>query len=440
MKNRQITLDIKKWGINGEGIGYYRRKPVFCENAIPGETVRAEILEESGTYLKAQAVEILQESGKRKKHSCPYWQECGGCSSGHIRYPEQVKMKGQLLKEALKKYAGYTGPILPPLKNPAPLGYRNALKLPVQEVNGRLETGFYRRGSQEFVPVSRCIIHTGALEAARNQVLEVLNAAHLKAYDPKTDSGIRSLVMREADGKVQLTLVTGNMEIPEDVITELMAIPEIISLYQSIKEEDSSHTEVFGEVTSHLAGERTLHVRAGEFTLELLPRSFYQLNSRQAENLYALVADWLPECGTVVEAYSGIGGMSLYAAKKAGRVIGIENVPDAVINANENAIANGIENAHFICGDAGEELARLEQAEKIDALIVDPPRSGLNPEMIQAIRNSDIPQILYVSCNPATLAKNIADLQPLYQISRVQPVDIFSQTPHVETVCLLSKP
>lgn len=438
-KQPTITLHIKKWGINGEGIAFYKRKPVFVENAIPGETVEARITEEKDGYLKAAVAKVITPSARRREPLCMYASQCGGCALGHVQSKEQSRMKEKVLKEALKKYAGYTGPVEPIIKNLSPLGYRNALKLPLRMEDGKIAAGMYAAGSQDFVSVQRCLIHAKGLEAAKQAVVDVLNQFHAQAYDYKTDSGYYSLIMRQLQDKIQVTLVTSDLQIPEAMVKALLQIDNVDSLWQSIRSKDEKETDVFGTRMVHLGGEENLHLELNGFTLSLLPRSFFQLNTWQALRIYELVAQWVPECNVLVEAYAGIGAMSLFAAKKAREVIGIENIPDAVANANENARINHLDNVRFICADAGEELQKLEKEMDIDVLIVDPPRSGLDSAMIQAILDSHIQTIIYVSCNPSTLGKNIHDLQPAYKIEKVQPVDIFSQTPHVESVIQLSR-
>lgn len=231
------------------------------------------------------------------------------------------------------------------------------------------------------------------------------------------------------------------MEIPESLINALLesSLP-VASVWQSIKSPKDPAYELFGDKVLHLGGAMNIQVPLEPLSLSLLPRSFFQLNTAQAQNLYKTVTDWIegnPEL--VVEAYSGIGAMSLMAASKAKEVTGIEVVEDAVVNARDNALANGIENASFVCGDAGQELEEIAQKKTIDVLIADPPRSGLDQKMIDSILKAAPNEMIYVSCNPATLAKNLKELEGMYQVERVQPFDMFSQSPQIETAVLLKK-
>lgn len=436
-KGKIMKTRIKKTGINGEGIGYKGKKPIFIMHTFPGELVEFTMDSENEKYGTGTVEKVLEASPRRHHSVCRYWKECGGCSLIQLDYKGQVRTKEALLKEALRKYAGYTGPIMPLVKNPSVLGYRNACKLPLEMVDGKIETGMYERNSNKFVPLPRCLIHSKILEATRGAVVALLNQFHVQACSKSVPSGFRTLVMKEFGGKVQIIFVTGKTTIAQELIEQLMKIEEVVSIWQSVKKDNIDH-ELFGSKMIHLAGQEKMEVEVDGLKLQLLPRSFFQLNTQQAARLYKIVEEWTPISNVVVEAYSGIGAMTLLVSSKAKKVIGIESIEDAVINAKENAVLNHKENVEFICGDAGSELNKIAQENKIDTLIVDPPRTGLNAEMIEAIKTAKIQTIIYISCNPSTLGKNLESLKE-YKIAKVQPVDIFSQTAHVETVCLLTK-
>lgn len=437
-----MKLHIKRWGINGEGIGYTRKTPVFVEGAIPGELVDAEITEKNPRYQTAVTQKVLQPSARRRYPICDKWQECGGCSLMHVDYKGQVRMKEQVLKEALKKYAGYTGPIAPLVKNPSVLAYRNAIKMPFGKKDGQIITGMYRRNSNSFVPVERCIVHSKTLEKVRQTLHDVLNRHHMPVWDSDSRDELISLVMKEFDGKVHVVLITSpGMKLPPALVEDIMSIENVASLWQSEKSKmQENEIDIFGRDIVHIAGDQKMELHLKNLDLELLPRSFFQLNTAQAENLYDRVLELIPEKnGLVVEAYSGIGVMSLLASQKAEHVIGIEYVEDAIRNATENAQRNNIENVEFICGDAAKKTEEVARTRRIDTLIVDPPRSGLSTEMIDAICAAQPESMIYVSCNPSTLAKDLHRLQKIYDIQLVQPIDMFSQTPHVESIVLLKK-
>lgn len=438
---RNPKLKVQRWGINGEGIAYKNHKPVFVEGVIPDETAIIEITEENDRYAKGRLVELIDESPRRRHPVCPIADQCGGCALMHVDYKGQIRAKENLLKEALKKYAHWKGEIQPMVKNPSPLAYRNACKFPFGfNEEGQISTGMYERNSNDFVPVPRCLIHSKKLEKIRHEVEDVLRKYDLKPYDRETKSGLRNLVLKEFDDQVHIILVTSEMDLPEEMVNDLLSLENAASVWQSIKDDTDMEFEMFGSRMIHLGGEMKMTLTLGDLSLELLPRSFFQLNTAQAKQLYDQVVSWIPEdTGLLVEAYSGIGAMSLSAADKANEVIGIEVVEDAVANARDNALANGKENVSFICGDAGEELEKIAANQNVDVLLVDPPRSGLNKKMKESVHEAKPKKIIYVSCNPATLGKDIADLSDLYEIEEVVPFDMFSQTPQVETAVLLSR-
>ena len=429
-----MKTTIKKWGINGEGIAYIKGKPVFIDGAIPGEMVEFSVAEEKEKYEIGKLENVIQPSNLRHSRPCQV-QECQGCSLMHVNYKGQCKMKEAILKQTLAKYAGYTKKIAPIIKNERVLGYRNSCKLPVKMVDQVIRIGMYQNRSNQFVPLPRCIVHQKNLEIVRQEIESLMNQFHLKEYDSKTKTGIRTLVLKEFEEKVQVIFVTGDMDLEESFIQEVSQLDTVGSVWQSIKTD--SGIDIFGKTMRHLAKDKDMKIHLHQYTLNLLPRSFYQLNTRQAVVLYDYVQSLVRPCRFIVEAYSGIGAMSLMVSSKAKRVLGIEVIEDAVINANQNARNNHLEHVSFVCYDAAN--AFLKVRDKVDCLIVDPPRSGLDSSMRQAILKKRPSQLIYISCNPSTLAKDLKELKQVYHIVSVQPFDMFSQTQHVETVCLLEK-
>ncbi len=421
-----MKTTIKKWGINGEGIAYYHRKPVFIPYALPQEEIEYHIVKETRKYCIGEMDRLITQSARRRYPLCSKWQTCGGCALMHTQYKEQCKMKSQMVKEALRKYTKYQGPILPIIKNPDPLGYRNMCKLPLQKINGHWQTGMYEANTHDFVAIDRCFIHEKQIELVRKAALEVFDQYQLK--------DLETLVLKVFDQKVQMILVTKEITVSDACITALSAIDSVVSIWQSIKKEESMDT--FGDTMIHLSGTETMELTLGAIHCQLLPRSFFQLNTKQALRLYQLVQEWTPNCNTIMEAYCGIGAMSLFVADKAESVWGIEYNRDAIENAKINAQWNHCDNVSFLCGDANEKL--MGTNESIDCLIVDPPRKGLE-SMVNTILQKQIPTILYVSCNPSTLAKDLAVLTKQYTIQKVQPLDMFSQTPLVETIIYLER-
>ena len=435
-----MKVTIKKTGINGEGIGYIDRMPVFVPQALIGEEVEIRIVDKQKRYATAELLRVVKSSKNRIRPKCFIQNTCGACPLMIARYPVQLEYKQDLLKQSLIKYAQIDPRKVARVKvSEDVFGYRNQFKLPCAMEEGRLVSGLFMPNSNYFIDVKKCWIHEDGLERVRMDIMHVLNTHGCVSYNPHDKKGIRNLVVRGFDNRYQCTIVTGNDELDERLISDLMRIKGLTSLWQSI------HTikktpEVFGNKMMHLAGETSLAMELDGLKLQISPRSFFQLNSKQAVQLYRTIASMVKEDNElIVEAYSGIGAISLYLKDKAKEIIGIESIKDAVVNANQNAALNGCEHVSFLCDDAANKLTYLSKKRSIDVLVVDPPRSGLDDAMLDCILRSKIKNIIYVSCNPATLGKNLAVLSSRYNVDKIQPIDIFPHTPHVETVALLSK-
>lgn len=433
-----MEIVIKKIGINGEGIGYYENKPVFVMGGCVDETCEIEITKRHKSYFEAKLLKVKNKSRNRVRTLCPIQRQCGGCSLMIMDYKTQLQVKEDLLCESLKKYAGISkdlvSEIIPAEKE---FYYRNQFKLPIKSLKYKLRTGMYQEKSNFLIPLDNCYVHEKDLELVRKQVEAILNKYELKDYYEKTMTGIRYLVIRGIQGSYQCTIVTGNDRLPEECIEELKNIKQITSLYQNIN--TSSKHEMFSTKWVHLGLNKSIMIDIMDLHLKLSSASFFQLNTEQAKALYSIVNDLIKPCKTFVEAYCGIGAMSLVLSDKYEKGFGIEVVSSAINNAKENARLNKISNVEFIVGDAADEMTKISKKMKVDCLLVDPPRSGLDDYMIDTILRSKPTQIIYVSCNPATLAKNLNDLQNQYIIENIIPVDMFPQTPHVECVVSLVK-
>lgn len=430
-----MKTTIKKWGINAEGIGYFHHKPVFIKGAIPEEIVSFTLEKENPRYSIGHLQSVLKESPRRRKQPCSLANHCDGCALMHVDYKGQCQMKMKALRQTLAKYAGYQGEINPIIKNESVFGYRNSCKMPVKQVDGKIRIGMYQMESNSFVSIPRCIVHQKGLEKTRQALEQILNVYSIQAYDFHEETGLRTVVIKEFEEKIQIILITGQDTLNSDMIKEISQLDNVVSIWQSIKTD--KNVDIYGKEMRLLFGKETMELHLDGLVLNLLPRSFFQLNTKQAYRLYNYVKDLIQPCDVLVEAYSGIGAMSLMVASKAKKIIGIEYIEDAVKNANENAKLNNLKHVSFICEDAGKALKKIQ--ENVDTLIVDPPRTGLDTTMKEAILEKQPEQIVYISCNPSTLAKDLKQLQRVYALKSVQPFDMFSQTQHVETVCLLSK-
>ena len=435
-----MKIKIEKIGINGEGIGYVENKPTFIPSALPSETVEAIIDKKFDRYNVGHVEQILIRSPKRMNPPCPVQDRCGGCALMTCTLPYQAEIKEELLKEALTKYAGNIDfrLIKPIVVNPVPYSYRNQCKLPVRMSRGQLISGMYQPSSNHFVAVDRCLVHEEELDNKRTQILAVLQKHGWDEFNPKTYKGLRYIILRGFDGIYQVTLVTGKNRFTQECIDDLCEVPGLNSIYASINLDKHTH-ELFGNEVTHLALAKTLECKMGELVFRLSPQSFFQLNRTQALNIYSKVEELVKPSKLIVEAYCGVGAMTLMLSKKGEEVIGIETISSAVKNANENARLNKIKNVQFIAGDAAVQLQNISKKQPIDVLVVDPPRSGLDDTMIAMIMKSRIPHLIYVSCNPSTLAKNLKYLLTEYDVEEITPFELFSHTPLVETVVSLRR-
>ena len=432
------TITIRKTGINGEGIGYLNKIPVFVSGALIDETVEVDIVDSDKNYKTGKIKRIIKRSPKRIKPVCENYSYCGGCSLMHTDYPNQLEIKRELLMEALGKYADIDQEfdIVPSNKT---LHYRNSLKLPFTYRNGRLSLGIYNEGSNTIRAIDSCLVHSELLERLKGEILEILNRHNLGAYDRKTRKGLRYLVLREIGKRAHLCIVTGDDVIRKEIVDEIDGIKEIVSIYQCINTSRNTNN-LFSNRMVHLAGGKHLSFKIDDLRMNLSVRSFFQLNTDQAKRLYRYVSELIDDNqNLIVEAYSGIGAMSLLQRDKAKEIVGIECIEDAVVNANINARINKAENVHFICGDAAEVLVKEFRKRHIDTLIVDPPRSGLDDEMLDALMNCDIERIIYISCNPSTLGKNLDILLSRYSIDSIKAFDMFPNTSHIESVTVLTR-
>lgn len=440
-ENDEFILDIKRLGINGEGVGFYNRMAVFVDGAIPGEGHDVVVTKVDGKMAYAKTKEIKHQSPYRKQPECPYFDICGGCSIMHIDYEESLKLKRELVIEALNRYTKINTKqfeIKQTVKSDYPFAYRNKEQLYLKKDNNQTKVCMIRPNSNITFPIDKCLIEQDLINEINPKILKLIDDLKIDLYDKKSKSGlIKQLVIRQNKDREALVcfIVSNNNEKLKTLAKEVIKIKGVKSVYININKDDKS-IDAFGKETIHLEGEKYLVEKIGKIKYQIYPTTFFQLNSYQAEKLYDIV---LKNCKLsfkerVLDAYCGVGTIGLYLAHMAKEVIGVEYNKEAVLAANENSKLNNIKNAKFLQGDATELLPRLIENETFDVLVVDPPRTGLEEKFINAILESGIKKIIYVSCNPATLAKNLEILKQKYNINSITPVDMFSQTAHVETV------
>lgn len=425
-------------GINGEGIGYDHGVPVFIPGALMHETVDVKITQEKEKYKTAKLIRVIRKSKDRVEPECRYCDSCRACTLMHLKYERQLNYKKQTLKQALKKYADIDMPVSI-IKNDNIYHYRNKFKLPFGMEKGKIVTGMYESERGRFVPIEDCIIHEEVLEKVRKQILEIMNKYKLKAYNERTREGYRSLIMRTFNNKIALVFVVGDNTDLEPMLSDLTRIEEVSSIYYSVNT-NKKYINALENDLVHVFGKNCLNARINDLKLVFTPKSFFQLNTRQAEVLYDEAVSLIDENDEeVLEAYCGVGVMSLMAARKAKHVTGVEIVPDAIDNAKKNARYNKIDNVDFVVGDSGGVMEEISKEKQLDCLIVDPPRTGLDEKMINSILNSNAKKLIYVSCNPSTLAKNLNVLKEYYNIESIRAIDVFSNTEHVESIVYLAR-
>lgn len=425
-------------GINGEGIGYDHGVPVFIPGALMHETVDVKITQEKEKYKTAKLIRVIRKSKDRVEPECRYCDSCRACTLMHLKYERQLNYKKQTLKQALKKYADIDMPVSI-IKNDNIYHYRNKFKLPFGMEKGKIVTGMYESERGRFVPIEDCIIHEEVLEKVRKQILEIMNKYKLKAYNERTREGYRSLIMRTFNNKIALVFVVGDNTDLEPMLSDLTRIEEVSSIYYSVNT-NKKYINALENDLVHVFGKNCLNARINDLKLVFTPKSFFQLNTRQAEVLYDEAVSLIDENDEeVLEAYCGVGVMSLMAARKAKHVTGVEIVPDAIDNAKKNARYNKIDNVDFVVGDSGSVMEEISKEKQLDCLIVDPPRTGLDEKMINSILNSNAKKLIYASCNPSTLAKNLNVLKEYYNIESIRAIDVFSNTEHVESIVYLAR-
>ena len=441
------TVAIRDLGVHGEGIGSVDGFTVFVPGALPGETVTAEIILLKKSYALGKLLSIEQESPFRVVPECPVYENCGGCQLSHLTYEGQLDMKYRRVKDVIERIAGESGDLVRPVLPAAhPFAYRNKMAVPAGLVKGEAALGCYRQGSHDIIPVSSCAIQKEENNRLLQFARRFIEKYGISVYDEKTRKGSLRHVMGRVgdDGKVMVVLVTASETLPEEkrwIEGIQKELPEVISLWHNIQPKPEN--TILGAKIRHLWGGETLTASLCGLRFEVSPYSFFQVHKEQAEILYEKALEYADPKGgeTVIDAYCGTGTISLCLAKKAKRVIGIEIVKPAIEDAKKNAKKNHMENTEFYAADAGKFMPQLYRKGLVpDVIVMDPVRAGCSEEVLKAAAGMNPKRIVYVSCNPATFARDAKILKSEgYEIKEIQPMDMFPQTMHVETVCLLLK-
>jgi len=444
-KNKIYEATICDYTADGSGVAKIEGCAVFIPNAIVGETCKIRIEKVGKTWAAGKIVEILEKSPHRVQRECPISSSCGGCDFWHMDYEEETRLKADRVRQALNRIGGEQLEALPILSAPTCYGYRNKAQYPVSSKKSRAFAGFFRAGTHQVVENERCLILPEETEAVKGLVVDYVNHYRITAYDEETQKGLlRHIYVRRGavSGQVLVCLVVNGRKLPhtEDLIQRLQAVPGFTSLVLAVNTRPGN--AILGNEFITLYGPGYIEDTLCGLTFRLSPRSFYQVNHHQAQRLYqaAISQAEITKEDLVLDLYCGVGTITLAMAKAAGKVIGVEVVEQAVQDAWENARRNGIENAEFFCGDAGKAALDLEAKGIIpDVVVVDPPRKGLNADTIEALSKMSPRRIVYVSCDPATLARDVALLKERgYTLKNAMAADLFPRCAHVESIVCLT--
>lgn len=445
-KNAEYETLITDYTDEGQGVAHIEGCVVFIPNAIAGERVLVRIEKARKTWASGKILRLLEKSPHRVNRDCPVAKKCGGCDFWHMDYEEECRLKRQRVMDCLNRIGGEKLESIPILAAPTCQGYRNKAQYPVAWDKGAAYAGFFQAGTHQVIANDRCRILPEETDMVKDIVIRYVNKYRVPVYDEQTHRGLlRHIYVRAGavSGQILVCLVVNGEGLPKvsALIDALKAVPGFATLVLSINTKKGN--AVLGDRFQTLYGPGYIEDTLCGLNFRLSPRSFYQVNHHQAQRLYEAainLADITKE-DLVLDLYCGVGTITLAMAARAGKVMGVEVVPQAIEDARDNALRNGIENAEFFCADAGAAALRLEeQGIRPDIITVDPPRKGLSEEAIEAIARMSPKRLVYVSCDPATLARDIALLkQRGFRLQKALCADLFPRCAHVETVCLLTR-
>lgn len=443
-KNEILEVEFVDLTHDGAGVAKVDGFPLFVPNGLPGEKAKIKVVNVKKGYGFGRLTELTEESGQRVEPPCPIYKWCGGCQMQHLSYEGQLEFKRKQVEDVLQRIGKLENvPVLPTLgMGDEPWRYRNKAQVPVGEREGRLITGFYQKRSHEIVEMDSCIITGDTADEAIQAVKDILNKYGISPYEEKRHKGtIRHIIARygKTTNELMIVLVTNGKELPnrnrivDDIVS---ALPQINSVVQNVNTRKTN--VIFGDETKVLWGSEYIYDTIGDIKFAISARSFYQINPEQTKVLYDQALKYAELTGdeTVIDAYCGIGTISLFLAQKAKKVYGVEIVPEAIEDARRNAELNEIDNAEFAVGESEVVIPKWkEQGITPDVIVVDPPRKGCDEALLQTIIEMKPKRVVYVSCNPSTLARDLRILEDGgFKTTEVQPVDMFPQTTHVECV------
>lgn len=441
-----VDLELDNLAHGGDCVGRYNGLAFFVPGGVPGEKVLVRVVEKKKNYARGKIIKIIEKAKERISPTCSVYKECGGCQLQHINYDKQLEDKQRVVESLLHRIGGIDNIVVNPVIGAEfPWNYRNKAQFPLTvDDKGKINTGFFKKGTHEVVIQNNCNIQHPLINRIAKKTLNILNKYEISVYNEIEHRGLlRHLVIRAGvcTNQALITIVTSQnifphkYEIAKQLINE---VPELVGVFQNINSEKTN--VILGKEMELLAGQQYYIDYIGNIKFAISPQSFFQVNTLQADKLYNKVLQYSGLTGKeiVFDGYCGIGSIALYMANKAKKVYGIEEVEEAIKDAKNNARLNNIKNCEFQTGKVEDKLPELiKKGIRPDLVIFDPPRKGLSDSVINTVKKARPERIIYVSCNPATLARDLAKFKENYSILKVQPVDMFPQTYHIETVVLM---
>ena len=448
-KNKIYECEITDLTVNGDGVAKAENYPLFVKGAVPGDKILLKPTKLNKTYGFAKMTKLLSPSAQRREAKCSAFPACGGCSLLHQSYEGQLEFKSAFVLSNITRLSGFSPD---DFCYEGILGcdneyyYRNKAQFPVRKSGKNIICGFYEPKSHSVINCEKCHIQNEVINKAVSLTLEYIKNNNISCYNEETHTGtVRHIYVRycEENKNLMLVIVTNSSKPLKNInsLADKLLPLGLKSLVQNINTKKTN--VILGDKNLVLYGDEFILMQADDLVFKVSPHSFFQVNTPQMKKLYNKALEYAELSGgeTVFDLYCGVGSISLYMAKKAGKVIGVEIVPSAIENAKENARLNGINNTEFYCGDCTEVVDSLiSQGEKADVVVVDPPRKGCDEKLLQLINKISPERLVYVSCNSATLGRDLSVLKDFgYALKRCCAVDLFPQSTHCEAVALLRK-
>lgn len=445
-KNKEYIVDIIDNGFEGEGIAKIENFTIFIDGAIKGEKCKILIIKITSSHAFGKLLEILDQSPNRCTPDCETYKRCGGCNLRHIDYEETLNIKQEKVQNLINKTLDNNIKAEKTLGMGNPYNYRNKAQYPIgTDKNGEKVLGVFAKRTHEIIPIKECRIQKEISYQIAKYILEHIKKNNISVYNEKKQKGlIRHIVTKVGiqTNEVMCIIVINGKEIPNELTLANNIIDRFPMVKTVVKNINTKNTNVImGDKNETIVGRGYITDVLGDYIFKISPMSFYQVNPIQAEALYNIAIEkaQISKDDIVCDLYCGIGTIGIFASKFAKKVYGIEIVKQAIEDAHINAKLNNIKNIEFLCGDVEESFEKLIKKEKIkpDVVIVDPPRRGLDNNTIENIMKLDVKRVVYISCNPATMVRDLKVFEEKYDIKEVQPVDMFPFTSHVECVAVL---